>query len=157
MTRASSVSSGVDDYYLSGPEAPGVWTGAGARMLGLGGEVDAVRLDRVLSGLHPAPGEALGRIVARRVPGFDLTFSAPKSVSVLFGVGDARLRAAIRDAHDRAVDDALSYVEGEAGVTRRGAGGTAVIRGRGLIAAAFRHRTSRAGDPQLTRTSWWRT
>lgn len=91
----------------------------------------------------------MGRVVTRRVPGFDLTFSAPKSVSVLFGVGDAELRAAIRDAHDRAVGEALAHVEREAGVTRRGAGGTIVIRGRGLIAAPFRHRTSRAGDPQL--------
>jgi conjugative relaxase-like TrwC/TraI family protein len=41
------------------------------------------------------------------------------------------------------------YVEREAGVTRRGPGGAAVIAGRGLIGAAFRHRTSRAGDPHL--------
>ena len=93
--------------------------------------------------------EALGRVVSRRVPGFDLTFSAPKSVSVLFGIGDDALRGAIQDAHDRAVVDALAYVEREAGVTRRGAGGAVVIAGRGLIGAAFRHRTSRAGDPQL--------
>ena len=119
------------------------------RALGLGGTVDALRLDRVLSGCAPASGEPLGRVVPRRVPGFDLTFSAPKSVSVLFGVGDDELRGAIQDAHDQAVREALAYVEREAGVTRRGAGGAAVIAGRGLIGAAFRHRTSRAGDPQL--------
>ena len=62
-----------------------------------------VRLDRVLAGEHPASGEPLGRVVDGRVPGFDLTFSAPKSVSVLFGIGDDELRGAIRDAHDRAV------------------------------------------------------
>ena len=45
--------------------------------------------------------------------------------------------------------EALRYVEREAGVTRRGAGGSVAIAGRGLIGAAFRHRTSRAGDPQL--------
>jgi conjugative relaxase-like TrwC/TraI family protein len=88
-------------------------------------------------------------VVPRRVPGFDLTFSAPKSVSVLFGVGDDGMRAAIQDAHDQAVREALAYVEREAGVTRRGAGGAVAIAGRGLIGAAFRHRTSRAGDPQL--------
>jgi conjugative relaxase-like TrwC/TraI family protein len=48
------------------------------------------------------------------VPGFDLTFSAPKSVSVLFGIGDSELRGAIRDAHDRAVGEALAYLEREA-------------------------------------------
>jgi conjugative relaxase-like TrwC/TraI family protein len=78
-----------------------------------------------------------------------LTFSAPKSVSLLFGIGDDDVRRAIQGAHDHAVREALAYVERESGVTRRGAGGSAVIAGRGLIGAAFRHRTSRAGDPQL--------
>jgi conjugative relaxase-like TrwC/TraI family protein len=149
VTRAGSVSSGVEDYYLAGSEAAGVWVGDGVRALGLGGAVDALRLDRVLSGCAPASGGPLGRVVRRRVPGFDLTFSAPKSVSVLFGVGDDELRGAIQDAHDQAVVEALRYVEREAGMTRRGAGGTDVIAGRGLIGAAFRHRTSRAGNPQL--------
>src|SRR3954467_4020617 len=149
VTRAGALRSGVEDYYLGGLEAAGVWIGDGARALGLAGEVDATRLDRVLGGEHPATGVALGRVVAGRVPGFDLTFSAPKSVSVLFGIGDDELRGAIRDAHDRAVTEALGYVERAAGVTRRGPGGVQVIPGRGLVAAAFRHRTSRAGDPQL--------
>jgi conjugative relaxase-like TrwC/TraI family protein len=143
------VRSGVEDYYLGGPEAPGAWIGAGTRPLGLVGKVDAGRLDRVLAGEHPASGEPLGRVVRQRVPGFDLTFSAPKSVSVLFGVGDDALRGVIRDAHDQAVGEALGYLEREAVATRRGAGGMNVIAGRGLIGAAFRHRTSRAGDPQL--------
>jgi conjugative relaxase-like TrwC/TraI family protein len=115
----------------------------------LSGTVDAMRLDRVLSGCAPASGAPLGRVVPRRVPGFDLTFSAPKSVSVLFGVGDDGIRAAIQSAHDRAVAEAVAYVEREAGVTRRGARGAVAIAGRGLIGAAFRHRTSRAGDPHL--------
>src|SRR4051812_22708765 len=149
VTRAGAVSSGLEDYYLHCAEAAGVWVGDGVRALGLGGTVDALRLDRVLSGCAPASGDPLGRVVPRRGPGFDLTFSAPKSVSVLFGVGDEELRGAIQDAHDQAAREALAYVEREAGVTRRGAGGTDVIAGRGLIGAAFRHRTSRAGDPQL--------
>ena len=149
VTRAGAVASGVEDYYLGGGEAAGVWVGDGVRALGLGGTVDALRLDRVLSGCAPGSGELLGRAVPRRVPGFDLTFSAPKSVGVLFGVGGDELRGVIQDAHDQAVREALMYVEREAGVTRRGAGGTTVIAGRGLIGAAFRHRTSRAGDPQL--------
>src|SRR3954469_13849884 len=149
VTHAGAVRSGVEDYYLGGPEAPGAWIGDGARPLGLVGQVDAGRLDRVLAGQHPASGEVLGRVLRERVPGFDLTFSAPKSVSVLFGTGDAELRGAIRDAHDRAVGEALEYLERAAIATRRGPGGLRVIPGRGLIGAAFRHRTSRAGDPQL--------
>jgi conjugative relaxase-like TrwC/TraI family protein len=149
VTRAGALRSGVEDYYVGGPEAAGVWVGGGVRALRLSGEVDAVRLDRVLGGAHPATEEPLGRVVRGRVPGFDLTFSAPKSVSVLFGGGEDRVREAIRDAHDRAVEDALRYVERAAGVSRRGAGGAEAVGGRGLVAAAIRHRTSRAGDPQL--------
>src|SRR3954470_14618951 len=79
VTHAGAVRSGVEDYYLGGPEAPGVWIGDGVRLLGLVGRVDAGPLDRVLAGQDPASGEALGRVLRERVPGFDLTFSAPKS------------------------------------------------------------------------------
>src|SRR3954453_12020848 len=78
VTRAGALRSGVEDYYLGGPEAAGVWIGDGVRALGLVGDVDAARLDRVLAGEHPSSSAALGRVVASRVPGFDLTFSAPK-------------------------------------------------------------------------------
>ena len=149
LTRAQSVASGVEDYYLAGPEADGLWMGAGAAALGLQGTVASEPLLRVLAGEHPATGEPLGRVLAARRPGFDLTFSAPKSVSVLFGIGDDRLRSTLRAAHDQAVADALGYMERQAAVTRRGPAGVHAIAGNGLVAAGFRHRTSRAGDPQL--------
>ncbi|MEO8690071.1 MAG: relaxase domain-containing protein [Solirubrobacteraceae bacterium] len=133
------------------------WRGAGAAALGLNGTVDAQTLDRVLSGQHRATGEALGRVLRARVPGFDLTCLAPKSVSVLFGVGDEKLRAVIRAAHDRAVLDALGYMEREAAVTRRGPGGVDPIAGNGLVAAAFRHRTSGPAIRSSTRMSSWPT
>ena len=66
------------------------------------------------------------------VAGFDVTFSAPKSVSVLFGVGDERMQAAIRDAHRRAVTDAFRYFEDAVSVARRGAGGQRRIDGQGV-------------------------
>jgi hypothetical protein len=66
VTRAGAVRSGVEDYYLSAPEAPGVWVGGGVRALGLRGAVDARRLDRVLDGRRPATGEPLGRVVRGR-------------------------------------------------------------------------------------------
>lgn len=81
--------------------------------------------------------------------GFDLTLSAPKSVSVVFGIGDRELRAAVRSAHDRAALEAVGYLERSAAAVRRGHGGAEVVPAQGLVAAAFRHRTSRAGDPQL--------
>src|SRR5215213_9200009 len=149
LSRTQSVTSGVEDYYLGGPEADGLWLGAGAAALGLRGAVGSEPLLRVLAGEHPGSGAPLGRVLSARRPGFDMTFSAPKSVSVLFGVGDDGLRAVLRDAHDRAVEDALRYMERQAAVTRRGPGGVHQITGNGFVAAAFRHRTSRAGDPQL--------
>ena len=84
-----------------------------------------------------------------RIPGFDLTFRAPKSVSVVFGLAEADIAAVVAEAHLLAVDAALGYLERHATWTRRGHGGIEQIRGDGLIAAAFRHRTSRAGDPHL--------
>ena len=93
IPHARAVSSGVEDYYLSGPEDPGIWVGAGASALGLGGTVQADPLDRVLAGEHPVSGEPLGRVLRDRRPGFDLTFSAPKSVER--AVRDRRRRAAL--------------------------------------------------------------
>ena len=81
--------------------------------------------------------------------GFDLTFSAPKSVSILYGIGQNDSAMAVRDAHDAAVRDALGYLERNACLTRRGHAGKESVSGEGFLAAAFRHRTSRAGDPQL--------
>jgi TrwC relaxase len=109
VDRVGSVSSGVEDYYFEGSVPDGVWLGGGAAQLGLGGPVTADQLRRVLEGRHPTTGELFGRHAAARVPGFDVTFSAPKSVSVLFGVADERLRRTIRAAHDTAVRDAFAY------------------------------------------------
>ena len=106
---------------------------------------DDLRL--VLGGRDPSTGSRLG--LPHRVPGFDLTFRAPKSVSVLFGLGDPVTARTVRDAHDRAVEAALEFAERHMVWSRRGHGGVEQIRGEGLIAAAFRHRTSRNADPHL--------
>ncbi len=74
---------------------------------------------------------------------------APKSVSSLWALGDGAVATEVREAHDAAVEAALSFVELEAARTRRGAGAVERVEVDGLIAAAFRHRTSRAGDPLL--------
>jgi conjugative relaxase-like TrwC/TraI family protein len=145
-----SVGGGIEDYYVGQNEARGVWVGIAAQELRLRGEVDADGLRRVLEGLDPRDGSELRTSTSRtRVAGFDLTFSGPKSVSVLFGLGDDDLRAGVRDAHDVAVREALGHLERSAAAVRRGHGGAVVEEASGLVAAAFRHRTSRAGDPQL--------
>lgn len=145
-----SVADGMEDYYLGAPEARGEWIGSAGLELGLRGGVEAEALRRVLAGLDPRDGSSLRDAASRvRVAGFDLTFSAPKSVSVLFGVGDESIRGQARGAHDRAVREALSYLERSAAAVRRGHAGAVVEEASGLVAAGFRHRTSRAGDPQL--------
>jgi conjugative relaxase-like TrwC/TraI family protein len=145
-----SVGSGVEDYYVGPSEARGRWIGVAARELGLRNEVSAGALRRVLDGLDPRHGRELRASSSRaRVAGFDLTFSAPKSVSVLFGLGDDELRGRVREAHDIAVREAVGHLERSAAAVRRGHAGAIVEEASGLVAAAFRHRTSRAGDPQL--------
>src|SRR5829696_3909630 len=86
MSTASAVSSGVEDYYVGGHEAAGRWCGRSAARVGLTGKVDGEALTAVLAGIEPDTGAVLRQ--RGRVPGFDVTFSAPKSVSVLCGVAD---------------------------------------------------------------------
>jgi conjugative relaxase-like TrwC/TraI family protein len=140
---------GVEGYYLARGEEPGRWLGDGAETLGLSGEVTAEQLRSVLDARHPDTGEQLAAHPARKVPGFDHTFRAPKSVSLLWGLGDQTTAEQVVAAHDAAVDAAMGYVQRAAGFTRRGAGGAETVEVDGFVAAAFRHRTSRADDPLL--------
>jgi conjugative relaxase-like TrwC/TraI family protein len=145
-----SVAQGIEDYYTGAGEAPGRWKGTAARALGMDGEVDDDALGAALAGTNPKTGDQLTVVRSGpRVPGFDLTFSAPKSVSLMFGLGERGMSRQVREAHDRAVDAALDYMERHAAVARRGRGGVELVPGNGFVAAAFRHRVSRAGDPQL--------
>ncbi|MTD43780.1 relaxase domain-containing protein [Conexibacter sp. W3-3-2] len=145
-----SVAHGQDDYYTGSGEAPGSWIGTGAGELGLSGTVEPDKFTAIIEGTTPDQKTSLRPTTAKvTVDGYDLTFSAPKSVSLLYGVGDERVSLLARDAHDVAVRQALGYLEREACQVRRGAGGKRVLPASGVIAAAFRHRSSRAGDPQL--------
>jgi conjugative relaxase-like TrwC/TraI family protein len=83
------------------------------------------------------------------VAGFDLTFSPVKSVSALWAVADPAVAAVIERAHQAAVKDALAFVEEHALFTRTGPQGIRQVNVRGLVAAVFTHRDSRAGDPDL--------
>ncbi|MCP4380636.1 MAG: relaxase domain-containing protein [Hyphomicrobiales bacterium] len=145
----AAVADGIDEYYRGVGEAPGWWAGTAADPLGLDGEVAAEDLRAVWGGLDPATGDRLGRFGGRTVAGFDLCFRAPKSVSLLAGLGDGDTAAAVREAHDLSVSAAFGYVEREAARSRVGKNGVAQIGVNGLVAAGFRHRTSRAGDPHL--------
>jgi conjugative relaxase-like TrwC/TraI family protein len=143
------VANNVDDYYLGRGEAPGQWIGVTSAQFGLAGQVDAQALRNLLAG-SSATGESLGmQLRPQRRPGYDLTFSAPKGISLLWAFGPEQVRDAISIAHDRAVSAVLDQLSNEACYARRGRDGKQLIEANGFIGAAFRHRTSRAGDPQL--------
>jgi conjugative relaxase-like TrwC/TraI family protein len=144
------VALGADDYYAGRGEVAGRWMGASAAALGLDGEVDAEAFGALIGGRDPRSGEVLRSTSRRdRVCSLDLTFSAPKSVSVLFAIGDEDSSRALVGAHEEAVAAAVGYLEREACRVRRGHAGRIELQADGFVAAAYRHRMSRAGQPQL--------
>ena len=149
LTAVARSDDGVEGYYLARGEEPGRWLGTGAEQLGLSGEVTGPQLRAVLDARHPSTGDQLAPHPARKVPGFDHTFRAPKSVSLLWALSDRATAEQVVAAHDTAVDAAIGYLQRAAGFTRRGAGGAETVEVEGFVAAAFRHRTSRADDPLL--------
>jgi conjugative relaxase-like TrwC/TraI family protein len=138
----------ADDYYAEGGFAPSEWLGKGAQTLKLAGAVDREQFAQLLAG-HVA-GQELGTMRDgewEHRPGWDITFSAPKSVSIMAEVaGDRRLIA----AHERAVKTALELAEQHFSATRIREDGSIRREATGnLVIASFRHGTSRALDPQL--------
>jgi conjugative relaxase-like TrwC/TraI family protein len=151
---AEEIATGREDYYARSAERAGLFLGRGAEALGVAGrEIDALMLERLIGqGRHPIDGSTLGRPFPDRagvVAGFGLTFSPPKTVSVLWGTADTEIAASALDAQERAVEASLAFLQGHAAFTRRGAGGVFQVDSEGFLAAAFTHRTSRAADPQL--------
>lgn len=145
-----AVARGREDYYTGSGEAPGYWRGTAAAELGLEGRVGDEELHRVLLGLHPDTGENILAVRARnRVQGWDCTFRAPKGVALLWALGDADTSRVIQAAHDEAVHQAMAYLDRTCATVRRGKGGHESLASSGFVAALFRHRTSRAGDPLL--------
>lgn len=111
---------------------------------------------RAEHGREPADARELSATIAKHsrpktnaVAGYDLTFSPVKSVSTLWAISDPKTAAVIERCHQAAVKDALNFIETKALFTRRGANGVRQVDVRGLVATAFTHRDSRAGDPDL--------
>ena len=143
-----------DDYYLKGQEPPGQWQGKGAEALGLSGAVSREDFAAALRGYKPgAEGTTPEALVQnagdKHMAGWDLTFSAPKSVSVLWALAPEDVQARLATAHDEAVTEALKFVEDHASFTRRGKGGAIQEKVNGLLVSTFQHGTSREQDPQL--------
>ncbi|MEK7424514.1 MAG: MobF family relaxase [Actinomycetota bacterium] len=169
--QLTGVAKSLDDYYTGVGEAQGQWVGGGASRLGLEHHVNPDDLRAVLAGLRPGTGGLTPngdglRAHPRRVPGFDLTFKAPKSASVLYAVSDdPRVQGAVIEAGEAAMRSAIGWLEREAIRVQRGSHNLAYLARldpaertqagprrlptSGIVAASFRHRTSRAGDPLL--------
>jgi len=161
-----------EDYYLRGGTATGRWRGSGAAELGLEGTVSAEGLVRLFDGEDPGSGEQLGRQLRMDgVAAWDVTFSADKSVSLLWALGNEEIRRQVLEAFEEATSQAFGYLESVASSTR-GATKTRVVDDHGhpvlnqngtakyrvetwpiptsgYVAAAFTEFTSRADDPQL--------
>ncbi|GAB2857662.1 MobF family relaxase [Nocardioides pacificus] len=134
---------------------PGDWPVAAADRAHVRTEV-AAEFFRAEHGREPADARELAATIAKHsrpktnaVAGYDLTFSPVKSVSALWAIADPTTAAAIERAHQTAIQDALGFIESKALFTRRGTNGIRQVDVRGLIATAFTHRDSRAGDPDL--------
>ena len=138
----------ADDYYAGDGLSPSEWQGKGAEELGLSGDVDRDQFRDLLDG--KVADQQLGTTRDGKLehrPGWDVTLSAPKSVSIMAEVaGDRRLIA----AHGAAVKTALAHVERHMAATRIRDGGAVNREATGnLVIASFQHGTSRAQDPQL--------
>jgi conjugative relaxase-like TrwC/TraI family protein len=157
-SSAASAAAYYTKYLAESPgEVPGVWTGKQASALGLAGDVRGEDLQALLEGRDPVRGTPLGRpltdrtrtdgTVVRAVAGFDATFSAPKSLSVLWALTQDRR---LLEAHDVAVQAALAHLERYGATTRvRTLNGRLHPDTNGLTMAMFRQTTSRADDPQI--------
>lgn len=151
-------------YYEQSGNPAGRWYGEG--LAGLGDATRPIRAGDVVTeaamtavfrdGVDPLSNDALGRAYRtfddgkrHAVVGYDLTFTAPKSVSVLWALADDATRVIVYDAHRATLASSLEFVEQRVIRTRIGNGGRHQVRTRGMVAAAFDHWDTRAGDPNL--------
>ncbi len=152
----------VGDYYSESQAVAGQWIGKGAEALGLSGDTHKDEFVRLCENLHPQTGQrlTLRHKTTRREVGadgaehqsanrrvfYDFTFSPPKSVSIAALVGHDRR---IVEAHEQAVAVAVSQLESFAATRVRKNGQCTARTSGNIVAAVFRHETSRALDPHL--------
>ncbi|GAB2714190.1 MobF family relaxase [Arthrobacter bambusae] len=160
-------------YYTETQAPPGRWHGRGLEGVGLveGQQVTKWAAKSIYEEFkHPDTGKELGarpikttdapegaktpmgtaaKAGREAVAGFDLTFSPPKSVSVLWALADPKLQAELHEAHQQAVEECLDWLERNVIQARAGHAGVAWVPVQGMIASLFDHWDSRAGDPQL--------
>lgn len=136
-----------EDYY-AGEGDVGRWTGKAAHEMSLAGELKLGQLLAGLQGFHPETGEALSKNAGEKHKGgWDLTFSAPKSVSCVWAVADPETRVAMEAAQNAAAARALQFLEESGAFSSRSRNESGPVEG--VAAAMYQHGTSREADPQL--------
>jgi len=151
----SAVVQGAEDYYAGDGDAPGRWVGRADLVGAVAGEVaTAVEAGLLLEAKCGPDGSRLGKSVVteRSVTAFDLTFSAPKSVSVLYALGDERVVAAVEAAHTAAVLQSVASLSPRIAYTRTGHAGVAVVDAEGVLGIRYRHRTQPSTGPATPRS-----
>lgn len=138
-----------DEYYAQ--DGGGVWWSTGSTIVRHHTPIDKETFRDLCAGIHPLTGEPLVRGSGmRHRAGWDITFSAPKSFSILWAAGDESQRTTLHELHRAAVDDALNFLGEERLVeVRRGQGGHIREAAEDIIVGRFDHYSSRAGDPAI--------
>lgn len=145
--QASHYHKEEQNYYQKNNEI-GIWQGKGAESLNLQGNISHEQFDRLCHGINPITDEVL--VDSSKRAGTDLTFSAPKSVSILMELSSNDEELKIRAAHDKAVEETLKFIEENYSQTREQIDGVRnTINTGNLVVAKFQHDTSRELDPQL--------
>lgn len=148
----------LEAYYHATGTPPGRFLGRGLVALNHGDGVEPgtvvqdEHLRRMMKELaDPITGEPLSarKLRDNSVGSFDLTFSPPKSVSVVWALATPDIRKMIYECHTQALEEVLAYAEEHVFRVRAGHDGLVVDATKGVVAAAFTHFDSRAGDPQL--------
>ena len=147
----------AEDYYFNGGEPPGKWIGSGCKFFDLAKIVQRDEFKRIFNGFHPKPApddsdipQALVQNAGKenRRAGWDLCFSAPKSVSIIWSQSSEEMQRRIQDLHHQAITDTFTFLEEKLAYSRTGHAGSGAVKAK-LVAAVFEHGTSRARDPQL--------
>jgi Ti-type conjugative transfer relaxase TraA len=142
----------MEGYYQNSKDPAGVWLGSGLAGLGLtsGATVIDEAFAYVTRGYSPSGGDlGVQGSGDKHRAGWDLTFSATKSVSIVAAAADAQLQKKIIEKHNIAVSKALQFIEEKAAFCRRGKAGEEHEKLSGLTFATYQHIDSRESDPQL--------
>jgi conjugative relaxase-like TrwC/TraI family protein len=154
--QGKATASQAGDYYLKDGErveAPGRWV-SGAHAVGVdpAARVTGEQLHTLMDVRRPDTGAPLRPVgsTGKAVSALDATFSVPKTVSAIWALADPDLRAQVEQAHETAIDRALTYATAQVPMLRERIDSETVIhiKARAMIATGWRHTTARAVDGQ---------